>query len=203
MADRFGRLLYIGREGGTVTLDLYDDDSEIVGRGFYLGGDDVSILHEVEVSIDRDSFGTFESETGLSELPVPLEDHELEYRDQPTMQITAYQPDPSRKIVAGTVSVKEDILTFQAEEFGSPEPITLIIVGTWALICGGSALHDLIKTCEDKALKVCGEGGVRSVKSKRSWRKLGCSASCEIECREGQTAREDFTGTLDPAGAQA
>jgi hypothetical protein len=204
MADQFGRVLLIGREGSVVTLDLYEE-SHIVGRGFHLETppSELSILHEVEVAIDREFLEAVESETQLAEFPLPLDDHLVEYPGRPPMRITAYRPDPSRKIVVGSISVLDDVLTFQVEEFGSPEPITLIIVGVWALVCVGGNVHDAIKTCEKKALEVCGRGGVLWVKSKRSLWKLGCSASCEYQCIDGQPAREDLKGTLQPSGAPA
>jgi hypothetical protein len=175
---------FSGREGGAVVLDLFEE-RRIMGRGFYLGPDaDLSLLHEVEVAIDRESFDAVESETGLAELPFPLEDHMVEYLEAPTSRISAYQPDAERRILTGTITLLEDVLTFRGQEYGSPELITIIVVSAWALFCGGNMLHDLIKTCEKKAVETCGAGRVKSVVSKRSWAKLGCGATCKIECFE-------------------
>jgi hypothetical protein len=203
MSDRFGQLLFLGQHGCAVTLDLYEE-SQIMGRGFYLGPEEeLSVLHEVEVAIDREAFDAVETETALADLPFPLENHVVAYGNAPPLRINAYRPDPARKLITGTVTVLDDVVTFRAEEYGSPEIIVIIVVSIWALICGGSALRDVIKACEERAVDVCGVGGVKSVKSKRSWKKLGCGASCEIECIEGHTASVEHRATSGPEVAPA
>jgi hypothetical protein len=202
MPDGFGRLHYLGRGSASVSLDLYEEEAQIIGRGFYLGSEeDLSILHEVELAIDRGSFDAVESETGLADLSYPIADYALEYPDSPPLNISVYRPDPSRKLIVGRIGVLDDDVIFRGEEYGSPEIIVIVVVCVWALICGGSALRDLVRTCEERAIEVCGRGGVKAVKSKRSWGKFKCGATCEIECLDGQTTRTDLRGTLNPAAS--
>jgi hypothetical protein len=203
MPDRFGQLLLLARGGSAVNLDLYEE-AAILGRGFFLGcDDDVSFLREVELTIDRGSFESLEEETSLGDLPLPLSEHVIEHPESPPLRISASRPDPDRKLLTGTVWVYDDELTFRAEEWGSPEIIMIVVVVTWALVCGGSALRDALKTCEERAMEVCGRGGVKSVKSTRSWKKLGCAASCEIECLDGNVTRTSAAdaGAPEPSPA--
>ncbi len=201
MPDRFGQLLLLARGGSAVNLDLYEE-ADILGRGFFLGcDDDVSFLREVEVTIDRGSFESLERETELGSLPFPLDQYDIELPDSPSLRISASRPDPERKLLTGTVWVYGDELTFRAEEWGSPEIIVIIVAVTWALVCGGTALRDALKTCGERAMDVCGRGGVKSVKSKRSWKKFGCAASCEIECADGSVTRTSATDVPVPSPA--
>lgn len=89
MPDRFGQLLLLAREGSAVNLDLYEE-ADIVGRGFFLAcDDDASLLREVELTIDRDSFESLEGETGLGDLPLPLSEYVIEVPDSPPLRISA------------------------------------------------------------------------------------------------------------------
>jgi hypothetical protein len=198
MQDRFGQLLVLDGAGNAVSLDLYEEAS-IMGRGFALGPDhDPSVLREVEFAIERESFEAFEAETGLADLSFPLDNVIVEYPDSPPLRLSARRPDRERKLITGTVWVYDDVLTFRAEEYGSPEIIVIVVLGIWALVCGGSVLRDIVKPCEERAVEVCGIGGVKSVKSKRSWKTGGCAGSCEIECADGRSARVEARDLIAP-----
>jgi hypothetical protein len=185
MQRRFGRMLLHSATEVSISLDLYEtDERDLLGVGLILDPEagDPSIVHDVELTVAREVWDRIDRETGLAHESLPLE-RRLADGERADLVLEAHQPDPGREAVCGRVRTEAEAMRFVIEEFGSPNPVVLIPVIVWGLLCAASTIHDLVRSCERRARETCGEGNVRSVQSKRSWHAAGCSTDCVITCR--------------------
>lgn len=182
MNDIFAQALLQSDDGTTVALDLRHENGLLAG-GVLLspsGGQD--LVHEIELRVDSEVVHDVESSIGIAELPLPLEEYRVAYRDMPELLVWAYQPDPTSRVFRGKISREGETVGFLIREFGSPEPITICVTILLGIACAAGLIKLLVHPCEKRARDVCSGSGVKSVKGKLGWRMLGCQLNCEIEC---------------------
>jgi hypothetical protein len=193
-------MLLRSEDGVAVALDLYETP-DLLATGVLLDTemDGLSLIRDLELIVEREVWNQVENDTDTTNLSFPIEEYRLAGGEHEDLLLWMYRPDPERNAVSGRIATREENLSFVLEEFGSPEVIVVGGLIVWGLLCTVNTLRDLTKPCEKKALEVCGQGGVKSVKSKLSWRTIGCKIECQIKCFDGKAVAEDATGTLRPS----
>ncbi|MGV6803298.1 MAG: hypothetical protein ACWA49_03760 [Ruegeria sp.] len=110
----------------------------------------------------------------------------VELSELPKLEVRIHYFNPETKTWSGEIHNRssDESVKFTFQEFHSPD-VTVVVVIVLGVLCGIGILSDLIKGCEKRAVKVCGEGNVKSVKTKKSWAGIAsCSLECEFECRD-------------------
>lgn len=172
-----------GSSGAAATL-FVDTSPDLVARGLLV---DTQIKRDIPRSLTLDVPEDWLSEV-VSRLPHPDNWSQgvfvADLPELPSLEVRIHYFNPESKIWSGEIFNRssDEVMRFTFQEFHSPD-VTVVVVTVLGILCGIGILADLIRGCEKKAKDVCGEGKVKSVRTKKSWAGLAsCSMECEFEC---------------------
>lgn len=195
-----GRAALTDGKGTVVVLELLSGRN-VWAVGYYLSSHHPEpTLHRLRFTIERDLVVRLEEGARQAKLQLPLKDHPVSLAKYPPIRMSVHQPRPKRSLWIGSVvhgkKSETETLTFRLEQYGPSQiaessPVALVAaVGPWLIppiiwggLCGAALLRDMINSCGERAVAVCGEGNVAEVQSDFIVG-LICKVECSWKCKD-------------------